>query len=95
MREVERLFTVAGVAGGLWFGFRHSAIWFAIVGAALVLYVVIADRALSRQIGPRAWPSEGYARFAFNTNLYFAFCQLLLTGTLYALAGTISGMLAN
>ena len=92
MREIERLMILANVAGSLLAGVVHDASWFVLLFAAQALHVVLADRALRRQIGARHWPSEGYARFAFNTNLYFAFRQLLLGAVLFASAGTLSGM---
>lgn len=92
MREIERLLVVAGLAGSLIQGFRHDLTWFALMGLAFSLYVVLADRALRRRMGPRHWPSEGFARFTFNTNLYFAARNLLLGALLFALAGTVAGL---
>ena len=68
-------------------------VWLPVPLATFLVYVVIEDRALRRRIGPRAWPSEGYARFAFNTNLYFSLKQILLGGALFVLAGYASGLL--
>lgn len=92
MREIERLMILSNVLGSLLAGLLHDASWFVLLLAAQALHVVLADRALRRQIGARHWPSEGYARFAFNTNLYFAFRQLLLAALLFAGAGTLSGL---
>ena len=92
MREIERLMILANVVGSLFAGTVHDASWFAVLLVGQALHVVLADRALRRQIGARHWPSEGYARFAFNTNLYFAFRQLLLAAVLFASVGTLSGL---
>lgn len=93
MRMVERTLVVANISSSLVLGFWHVPIWFALLGTTFLLYVLLADRALRRQIGDRHWPSEGYARFAFNTNLYFAFCQLVLGSVLFAAAGTLPAAL--
>lgn len=92
MREIERLLIVASFAGSLIQGFRHDLMWFPLMAAAFGLYVVLADRALRRRIGPRHWPSEGFARFTFNTNLYFAVRNLLLGALVFAVAGTVAGL---
>lgn len=78
--------------GSLVLGARHDVTWFVIPLAAFGLYVVLADRALRRRIGPRAWPSEGFARFTFNTNLCFAARRLGLGALLFVLSGTLLGL---
>jgi len=88
VRDIERLLVAANLSGSLLMGIRHDPAWFPIQLAAFALYVVLADRALRRRIGPRHWPSEGFARFSFNTNLYFAACQISLGALAFALAGT-------
>ena len=92
MRDIERLLVVANVVGSLAFGLRHDATWFLISLLAFGLFVVLADRALRRRIGPRHWPSEGFARFTFNTNLYFAVRHIGLGALLFAVAGTLAGI---
>jgi len=87
MRDVERLLVAANAAGSILAGLRHEALWFPLIAAAFGLYVVLADRALRRRIGPRHWPSEGFARFTLNTNIYFAMRDLLLGAALFAMAG--------
>jgi len=94
VREIERLMILANVGGSLLAGVFHDASWFLLLLAAQALHVVLADRALRRQIGARHWPSEGYARFAFNTNLYFAMRQMLLAAVLFAITGTLSSAIA-
>ncbi len=93
MRDIERLLVVANVVGSVALGARHDATWFLLPLAAFGLYVVLSDRALRRRIGPRHWPSEGFARFTFNTNLYFAARHISLGTLLFALSGTLASML--
>jgi hypothetical protein len=93
VRDIERLLVVANVVGSVALGARHDATWFLIPLAAFGLYVVLADRALRRRIGPRAWPSEGFARFTFNTNLYFAVRNIGIGALLFALSGTLAGVI--
>ena len=95
LREIERLMILANVAGSLVAGLFHDASWFVLLLAGQALYLVLADRALRRQIGARHWPSEGFARFTFNTNLYFAFRQMLLAAVLFATTGTLSSMISG
>ncbi|MBN9308717.1 MAG: hypothetical protein J0I99_15270 [Devosia sp.] len=92
MREIERALAAATLVGSLINGFRHDLAWFLLIGAAFGLYIVLADRALRRRIGPRHWPSEGFARFTFNTNLYFAVRNLLVGALVFALAGSAAGL---
>ncbi len=92
VRDVERLLTAGSIAGSILAGLRHEPHWFLLLAAGFGLYLVIADRALRRRIGPRAWPSEGFARFTFNTNLYFTVRNLLLGAALFAVAGSIAGL---
>ena len=92
MRDIERLLVLANVVGSLALGARHDATWFLIPLAAFGLYVVLADRALRRRIGPRHWPSEGFARFTFNTNLYFAARHIGFGALLFALSGTLASL---
>lgn len=92
MRDIEKLLFVGNLAASLVLGFRHDPAWFVLALAAFSLYVVLADRALRRRVGPRHWPSEGFARFSFNTNLYFALRNLLLGALVYMAAGTFAGI---
>ena len=92
MRDIERLLVVTNLVGSVALGARHDATWFLIPLAAFGLYVVPADRALRRRIGPRAWPSEGFARFTFNTNLYFAARNIGIGALLFAISGTLAGV---
>jgi hypothetical protein len=89
-RDLERLLVGLNVAGALIEGWRHQPNWLVVSALALGAYVLIADRMLRRQIGERAWPSLGYARFALNTNLYFALKHLLFGAALFFVASVIA-----
>lgn len=95
MRDTERLLIWFNLIGSLVAGYRHEALWFPLAVTVFALYVVLQDRALRRRIGDRAWPSEGFARFTFNTNLNFGLSHLLLGALLFAVAGTLSGVVAT
>lgn len=92
VRDIERLMILANIAGSLLAGLLDDGSWFVLLVGAQTLHLVLTDRALRRQIGARHWPSEGYARFAFNTNLYFAMRQVLVGTVLFAGSGTASGL---
>ena len=87
MWSTERLLVAFNIAGCLIQGLRHETGWLFVPLFVFTLYLVLEDRALRRRIGPRAWPSEGYARFAFNTNLFFSLTQLTAGAALFLLAG--------
>lgn len=89
MRDSERLLIALNMTGSASAGWTGTPIWFAISAATFLTYLVLEDRALRRRIGSRAWPSEGFARFNFNTNLNFALTQLLIGGLLFGLAGML------
>lgn len=95
MRDVERLLIAVNIAGSAVAGVLHQPIWFVGPLAGFGLYVLLQDRALRRRIGPRAWPSEGFARFTFNTNLYFGLRHLFFGTLLFALAGNAASLLGG
>jgi len=95
VRDVERVLVGANVCCGLLAGLRHEPLWLLVTVAAFSAYVVIQDRSLRRRIGPRAWPSEGFARFNFNTNLNFGLSHMLLGGVLFAASDTVARALAG
>ena len=90
MRDIERILIALNLAGSLVMGARQETLWFLAPLIGFGLYVVLADRLLRRNIGTRAWPSEGYARFAFNTNLYFVLKHMTLGALVFALAGGLA-----
>jgi len=95
MRDIEKALVVANLAGSTLLGLRQDPSWFVLALAAFGLYVVLADRALRRRMGPRHWPSEGFARFTFNTNLYFALRHLLLGAVVFAAAGLLASLVGH
>lgn len=92
VRDIERVLVAVNLAGSLLMGLRSDPSWFVAAAAGFAAYVLLADRALRRRIGPRHWPSEGFARFSFNTNLYFAARHLLLGALVFAIAGTFASL---
>lgn len=93
MRDIERVLVGFNLIGSLAAGIRQEPLWFLISMATFGAYVVIEDRALRRRIGARAWPSEGFARFTFNTNLNFGLSHLLLGALLFVVAGMAATIL--
>lgn len=89
MRDIERLLALLSIGGSLLAGLWGNPAWFLLLATALGAYLVREDRALRRRISDRAWPSEGFARFNFNTNLYFCVRQLGLGALAFALAGSL------
>ena len=95
VRDSERLLFALNILGSLGAGWTGMPMWFAISGSVFVAYLILEDRALRRWIGSRAWPSEGFARFTFNTNLNFALSQMLLGTVLFALVAMTRATLAG
>ena len=95
LRHMQRLLIAFNLAGSLIAGFRHEPMWFIVSAAAFLLYVIVEDRALRRRISSRAWPSEGFARFNFNTNLYFSLRHMLLGTLLFAVSGSAGSLLGS
>ena len=93
MRDIERLLAALSIGGSLVAGLWGSPAWFLALATALGAYLVREDRALRRRIGDRAWPSEGFARFTFNTNLYFCVRQIGLGALVFALGGSLKTVL--
>ena len=93
MRDIERLLAALSIVGSLLAGLWGNPAWFLVLITALGAYLVREDRALRRRIGERAWPSEGFARFTFNTNLYFCVRQIGLGTLVFALAGSLRTVL--
>jgi hypothetical protein len=72
---------------------RNEPVWFLIAAVAFGANSVVKDRALRRRIGSRAWPSEGFARFTFGTNLSFGVSHLLLGALVYAVGSTATSLI--
>jgi hypothetical protein len=89
LRDIERLLAALSIGGSLLAGLWGNPAWFLVLATALGAYLVREDRALRRRISDRAWPSEGFARFTFNTNLYFCVRQIAAGALVFACAGSI------
>lgn len=89
MRDIERLLAALAIGGSLVAGLWGNPAWFLVLAMALGGYLMHEDRALRRRISDRAWPSEGFARFNFNTNLYFCVRQLGIGALAFAMAGSL------
>jgi len=89
LRDIERLLALLSIGGSLVAGLWGNPAWFVVLAMALGGYLLREDRALRRRISDRAWPSEGFARFNFNTNLYFCVRQIVIGALAFALAGSL------
>lgn len=87
MRDVERLLIYGNIIGSLIYGWQQQALWLAVPLASFAAFVIVQDRQLRLRIGPRHWPSEGFARFTMGTNLFVMVWNTLLATILFAAAG--------
>jgi hypothetical protein len=90
VRDIEKLLVVLNILGSLFLGFRQDLTLLAIPVAVFAVYVVLEDRALRSRIGPRAWPSEGFADFALGTNIAFSVWNIGLSAFLFWFGGSIA-----
>ncbi len=90
MRDVERMMIGLNLMGSLIKGAQHDLTWLPLPVIGFAAYLVIQDRMLRARIGPRAWPSERFARFDFGTNLYFCLWNLVVGAIVFAVAGTVA-----
>jgi hypothetical protein len=95
MRPVERLLIYGNIVGTLIYGMQQQAWWLAVPIASFAAYVIIQDQQLRLRIGPRHWPSEGFARFSMGTNLFLMLWNTVLNAVLFALAGTAASIIGN
>lgn len=84
MRKVERLLTTACFSGSLLAGLEHVPQWLALPPLCFTVMLVAENRAVHRRIGIRTWPSVGYARFLFGTNLYLVVRNTLVSAAIFA-----------
>lgn len=91
MQNIERLLTVLCLGGSVIAGAEHLPQWLLVTPLCFAGLLVAEDHAIRQQIGVRTWPSEGYARFLFGTNLFRGVRNTLLsTGIFVAAAGVSS-----
>lgn len=95
MRNVERLLTTACFGGSLLAGAEHLTQWLLLPPLCFTALLLVEDRAVHRRIGARTWPSVGYARFLFGTNLYLTVRNTLFSGALFAGAWTVGTLLRS
>ena len=93
MRQAERLLTGFCLGGSVLAGSLHQPQWLLVTPLCFAGLLMTEDRLVRRQIGVRAWPSEGYARFLFGTNLYRAFRNTVIGAAIYAIAAAGAGQL--
>lgn len=93
MRNVERLLTSACFGGSILAGAAHLPQWLLLPPLCFAAMLLVEDRAVHRRIGVRTWPSVGYARFLFGTNLYLAVRNSLFSAAIFAIASTASSLL--
>lgn len=91
--NLERILIVANIVGSLVAGWYGQHAWLPLSAAVFALHLVAEDRALRRRIGVGHWPSAGFAKFSFGTNLYIALKNTLLGALLFALAGAVASAL--
>ena len=95
MRDLERVLTATCFAGSLAAGIVHASLWLVLPPLAFAALLVAEDRAVHRQIGNSHWPSMGYARFVFGTNLYRLGRNTVLSGAIFAIASGTTSLLGR
>ncbi|MHB1101497.1 MAG: hypothetical protein ACYC0C_01690 [Devosia sp.] len=85
---MERLLIYGNIIGSLIYGWQQQALWLAVPFVSFAAFVIIHDRQLRLRIGPRHWPSEGFARFSMGTNLFVMLWNSFLNTVLFLAAGT-------
>ena len=95
MRDTERALVVFCMAGSILAGALHFAPWLLVPPACFIGLLVAEDRAVHHRMGDGSWPSIGYARFLFGTNLYHAVRNSVLGAGLFAAASAATGMLSR
>lgn len=94
MRQIERWLTGLCLGGSIVAGVIHAPEWLLVTPLCFSGLMVAEDRQVRHQIGGRAWPSEGYARFLFGTNLYRAVRNTFFSATIYAIASMAASLLS-
>ena len=95
MRDVERVLIIGSALGSLVFGAQHFTPWLAAPALAFTGLLIAEDRAVNRRIGSGTWPSVGYARFLFGTNLYLTLRNTVLSAAIFAIASTVGSLLGR
>jgi len=95
MRNIDRLLTGTCLGGSILAGVLHAPHWLLVTPLCFAGLLLAEDRQVRQQIGVRSWPSEGYARFLFGTNLYRAVRNTLLSALIFAIAATASSLITG
>ncbi len=95
MRDLERLLLPVSMAGSLLAGIGHATIWIALPPLAFAALLIAEDRAVHRRMGTAHWPSVGYARFVFGTNLYRLGRNSVLSAAIFAIASGTTSLLGG
>ena len=83
MRTIERLLTGTCLGISLAAGSTHSPQWLLLPPICFAGLLLAESHAVNQRIGLRTWPSAGYARFLFGTNLYLAIRNTIFSAALY------------
>lgn len=92
MRDVERLLIYGNIIGSLIYGWLQQAPWLTVPFASFAVFVIVQDRLLRLRIGPRHWPSEGFARFSMGTDLFLMALNVFLDTIIFAAAGALRSL---
>ena len=95
VRIVQRLLTYGSLVGSVAYGWQHNIAWLVVPVAAFALYAILEDWQVRLRIGPRHWPSEGFARFQMGTNLFLMLWSAMLNAMIFAIAATMSSALGG
>ena len=92
-RRLRRGLVIGSLFGSLVYGWQHVPVWLFIPPLAFTLYLLLEDRAVRIEVGNGAWPSRGYARFLFGTNVFSMVWNSLLSTAAFGLAAIASAVL--
>lgn len=95
MRDFQRLLIFGSLTGSLIYGWHHELLWLAVPIAVFAAYAALEDRQIRLQIGPRHWPSVGFARFQMGSNLFLMLWNAILNAIIFAIAALMSSALGG
>ena len=92
MRNTERFLAALCFGGSLLAGAEHISQWLLVTPLCFAGLTIAQDRAVRHRIGTRTWPSEAYARFLFNTNLFHALRNSLISSAIFVAAAGVRSL---
>jgi hypothetical protein len=95
MRTTERLLLGLCFGGSVIAGAAHIPQWLLVTPLCFAGLTLAEDRAVRHRIGFRTWPSEAYARFLFNTNLYRTLRNSLASSALFLAAAAATSLIRS